>query len=186
MADVSVAILTGGNSSRFGQSKQLHEIEGKPLFMACYEKFLRLSDDVFLQGEFEGAGVDTREDLVTGKGPLGGIYSALKNARHERVLVIACDMPHIDSRILNLLLAHDAELVVPRWRNGYLEPLCSVYSKKHAREIEEMLEEGTLKISRLFQRVEGIKFPTIENWIESGLISAECFYNMNELRDPLG
>lgn len=180
--DVSVAILTGGNSSRFGRAKQLFEVNGKPLFNICYEKFQTLSDDVFLQGEFSGTDADVRGDLVSEKGPLGGIYSALKNARHERVFVLACDMPDLDPRILGLLLEHgESELVVPRWRNGHFEPLCSLYSKSQMPLVEEMLADGTLKISELFGRVEKTSFPIIDEWIEQGLISAGCFRNMNEL-----
>lgn len=182
LVDVSVAILTGGNSSRFGRSKQLHEIEGRPLSNLCYEKFSPLSDDVFLQGEFVGAEIETRKDLISGKGPIGGLYSALMNAKHQHVLILACDMPHLDPRILSLLLEYDSDLVVPKWRNGYLEPLCSLYSKNQAPIVKEMLANGELKISKLFAKVEKSEFPIIEDWIEKGLISPECFYNMNELR----
>jgi molybdopterin-guanine dinucleotide biosynthesis protein A len=179
---VSVAILTGGNSSRFGRAKQLFEVDGQPLFSLCYEKFLRLSDDVFLQGEFSGARVEIRKDLVSQKGPLGGIYSALRNARHDRVFVLACDMPDLDSRILDLLLEHrESDLVVPTWRNGHYEPLCSLYSRGQIPLVEEMLAGGTLKISELFVRVERVSFPIIDEWIEQGLISGSCFRNMNEL-----
>ncbi|MCJ2669121.1 MAG: molybdenum cofactor guanylyltransferase [Thermoplasmata archaeon] len=181
---VSVAILTGGNSSRFGRSKQLHEIEGRPLYSMCYEKFTPLSDDVFLQGGFAGADVDVRGDIVSGVGPIGGLYSALMNARHERVFVLACDMPHLDPRILTLLLEHgESELVVPKWRNGYLEPLCSLYSKTQAPILREMMDGGVLKISRLFTKVERSEFPVIDDWIEEGLISKDCFLNMNEMPD---
>lgn len=178
-----MAILTGGNSSRFGRSKQLHEVDGKPLSNVCYEKFSPFSDDVFLQGEFAGAETETRKDLVRGKGPIGGLYSALVNAKHQRVLILACDMPHLDPRILSLLLEYDSDIVVPKWRNGYLEPLCSLYSKKQTPIIEEMLENRELKISKLFSKVEKAEFPIIEEWIEKGLISSECFFNLNELRE---
>lgn len=115
------------------------------------------------------------------KGPLGGIYSALKNARYERVFVLACDMPDLDPRILGLLLEHgESDLVVPRWRNGHLEPLCSLYSKSQMPLVEEMLASGTLKISELFGRVMKTSFPIIDEWIEQGLLLAGCFRNMNE------
>jgi molybdopterin-guanine dinucleotide biosynthesis protein A len=180
--DVSVAILTGGNSSRFGRIKQLFKVDGRPLFSICYEKFQPLSDDVFLQGEFSGTDTEVRTDLVSEHGPLGGIYSALKNARHERVFVLACDMPDLDPRILGLLLEHaDSDLVVPRWRNGHYEPLCSLYSKNQISLVKDMLASGSLKISDLFGMVEKASFPTIDEWIELGLISASCFRNMNEL-----
>ena len=177
---VSIAILTGGNSARFGRLKQLFEVEGRPLYNICYEKFQPLSDDVFLQGRFDGA--DTaRKDVVEGKGPLGGIYSALINARYERVFVLACDMPHLDPRVLSLLLEHEGNIVVPRWRSGYLEPLCSLYSKNQLSVIEGMLSEGVLKISELFSRIENVKYPVVEEWIEKGLVTKDSFYNMNEL-----
>jgi molybdopterin-guanine dinucleotide biosynthesis protein A len=93
-------------------------------------------------------------------------------------------MPHLDPRILTLLLEHgESELVVPKWRNGYLEPLCSLYSKTQAPILREMMDGGVLKISRLFQKVERSEFPVIDDWIEEGLISKDCFLNMNEMLD---
>jgi len=69
-------------------------------------------------------------DLLPGRGPLGGLYTALHVASHPFVAVVACDMPFA-SRLLfdyerDLLLETDADVVLPSSAAG-LEPLHAVY-----------------------------------------------------------
>jgi molybdopterin-guanine dinucleotide biosynthesis protein A len=45
-----------------------------------------------------------RRDTVPRCGPLGGIYTALKTTRFESVLFLACDMPHLKTDLVSLLL----------------------------------------------------------------------------------
>lgn len=56
-----------------------------------------------------------RRDLVARCGPLGGVLTALKTTRSERVLFLACDMPLVPVALLKKVLragsAHDAVFV---------------------------------------------------------------------------
>jgi len=101
--DLSIAVLCGGRSSRFGSDKTIHIVAGRPLYRHVLDKVSILSDDAFIQGDKSKAGVEVRahEDLVPGIGPIGGIYSALCQAKHPRTFVLACDMPSLDVRVLD-------------------------------------------------------------------------------------
>ncbi|UCD91754.1 MAG: molybdenum cofactor guanylyltransferase [Methanobacteriota archaeon] len=187
LADISIAILTGGKSRRFGSNKLVFEVDGKKLVHRVYDKVHDFSDDVFFQGNSVEDLQSSKDDIMEGKGPLGGIYSALKNSRYEKTIVLAGDLPHVDTRILDELSSKaGADLVVPRWRNGHREPLCALYSRALVLLIEQMLERGDMKISHLFDQVERIEWIDIDDLIESGRLDEDCFRNLNRQQDASG
>lgn len=187
LADVSVAILTGGKSKRFGSNKLVFEVDGRKLVHRVHDKVHDFSDDVFFQGNSVENLESSKDDVVEGRGPLGGVYSALKNSRFEKTIVLAGDLPHVDTRIFDELSRKaDADLVVPRWRNGHREPLCALYSRALVPLIERMLQNGDMKISHLFDQVERIEWIDIDDLIESGRLDENCFRNLNRQQDLVG
>ena len=200
---ISIALLCGGNSKRFGSDKTFHMIGNKTILETVYQKFKTQSDDVFLQCsnnnhnknnnpiKLVNENVETYNDLLIDKGPLGGIYSALKHAKHHGVFIVASDLPCIDKNILTELLAFQSyTLVVPKWDNGFVEPLCALYSKELLPLIENQIINNDLKINNLFKLVEGnsnpdlkIKYVNINECIQTGKIDSQCFKNINSLED---
>jgi len=55
-------------------------------------------------------------DAFPGMGPLGGIYSGLQAMRHDRGLVVACDMPLLNAPLLRymIVLSEGFDVVIPR------------------------------------------------------------------------
>ncbi len=181
--EVSIAILTGGKSTRFGSNKLLFELEGKKLVNRVYDKVKQFSDDVFLQGNSID-GLAHKDDLISDKSSLGGIYSALKNSRNEKTIIVAGDLPHIDTRMIQMLVDNAGyDAVVPLWREGHREPLCALYSKCLIPHMEEMLSVGNLKISHVFEKAGRVKWIDIDGLIESGQLDEECFKNLNRRED---
>jgi molybdopterin-guanine dinucleotide biosynthesis protein A len=183
LSEVSIAILTGGKSTRFGSNKLLFELEGKKLVHRVYDKVKEFSDDVFLQGSSID-GLAHREDLVLDRSSLGGIYSGLKNSRHEKTIVVAGDLPHIDARMIQMLVDNAIyDAVVPRWREGHREPLCALYSRNLIPHMEEMLAVRDLRISHVFEKASRVKWIDIDGLIETGKLDEECFKNLNRRED---
>lgn len=200
---ISIALLCGGNSKRFGSDKTVHLIGDKTILQTVYEKFKTQSDDVFLQTsnnnhhknnnpiKLVNENVEIYNDLQIDKGPMGGIYSALKHAKHHGVFIVASDLPCIDNSILTELLAfQNYSLVVPKWDNGFVEPLCALYSKELLPLIENQIKNNDLKINNLFKLIEGnsnpnrkIKYVNIDECIQTGKIAPHCFKNINCLED---
>lgn len=181
MKDVSIAILCGGKSRRFGKDKSLHRIGGKPLYQHVYDALLPLTDDIFVQCGSKDArlyGVERNNDDYLDLGPISGIYSALKHGKHQRVAVVACDMPNISAGLIELLLSYEADIVVPVWESGYTEPLCAVYDKRLVPLLEYQILTNDLKISSLFD-VCDVKKVEIEPLIAEGLIDSSVFKNIN-------
>lgn len=89
--------------------------------------------DVVLVGAqpaYAHLGIERIEDEPPSIGPLGGLVAFLRRA-YERsarhAIVVACDMPHVSTRLVGrLLAAPPASAVAPR-REGRWEPLCARY-----------------------------------------------------------
>ena len=191
--ETSIAILCGGRSTRFGTNKCFHRLDGKELFLMVYERFGGLSDDVFLQGRPGRMGMDefsvkygipVRCDVIESSCALGGIYSAVVNAVHDHVFITACDMPYQDPGLVEILRSRlPATAVVPRWKNGFLEPLSALYSKDVAEIMRDHLERGEFRISDVLGGIEEVKFVEIEGLMEEGRIDRNAFRNVNRKSD---
>jgi molybdopterin-guanine dinucleotide biosynthesis protein A len=80
-------------------------------------------------------------------GPLGGLDAALAAARHDALVLVACDMPFVTSRLLGHLLAltSEADAVVPRTERGY-HPLCAAYTRACQPPIAERLDRRQFRM----------------------------------------
>ena len=87
-------------------------------------------------------------------GSLGGIFTGLSAARGDYGIVVACDMPFLNTELLGFMLdiAPDYDVVVPRL-NGRPEPLHAIYSKSCLEPIEQRLKRNDLKIALFFEEV---------------------------------
>ncbi len=92
-------------------------------------------------------------DRERDQGPLAGLEAALLAARHERVVVLAVDMPAIASGVLATLAEHaereDLDAVVLASASGP-EPLCGVYHRRLACCIRSALDDGERRMTALF------------------------------------
>jgi molybdenum cofactor guanylyltransferase len=109
----------------------------------------RFTDPVFVvapdESAFREPGIRVVADLEPGAGALGGIYTAILSSPHDRTLVVACDMPFLDARLIERLVApSDADLVVPHPPGGY-EPLCATYARRCADAIHARIKRRELK-----------------------------------------
>jgi len=197
---ISVAILCGGRSSRFGtECKILHKIDDKYMFQILFEKFQEFTTDIFLQLSTEIQDVLTQNidreilsnyqtylDIYDNKGPLSGIYSALTHAKKPNVFIIAADLPCTDTAILQELLKYpDHQLIIPRWGSGYYEPLCAVYSRELLGLIKSQIDDDKLSIHELFENDPPfkVKYINIDELINKEIINENCFKNINTIRD---
>lgn len=93
------------------------------------------------------------EDKYLGRGPLGGIHAALSASSSEFNLVLAVDLPFLEKRFMEYLVAAaraaNATVTVPRAGGGF-QPLCAVYRREFGRLAEQALAAGRNKIDTLF------------------------------------
>jgi molybdopterin-guanine dinucleotide biosynthesis protein A len=130
-------VLAGGKSTRMGQDKALLEVDGKPLLLHAIEKLKPHVRELLVIGEPRQYGhiwPDVMPDEIPGLGPLGGIVTALGAARHDRLLVLAVDVPGVNAKLLERLtreMPENADALVPR-HEGKLEPLVAAYHRRCA------------------------------------------------------
>jgi len=171
MTDVSVAVLAGGRSRRFGSDKRLLPIEGTTLLGRTLALAASLSDDVVLvvaddadvqrlapvitahRGEVRIV-TDTRTDT----GPLAGLEAALGAAANELVLVLAGDHPRLGADLLTLLIA--TALAQPQARAVTLEgplgpePMLTVHRRASLVEVSAALDAGERRMVEVLARLE--------------------------------
>ena len=161
-------IMAGGGSQRMGIDKSMLLIKDKPIIQhicdqlrGTFSQILISTDDV---EQYAFLGFDCIPDKIPGQGPLMGIASTLEASVNELNFVVACDIPHIDLRLVRKMLAeaHAADMVIPTTGNEKYEPLFAVYCKSSLEAINEVLTSGVRKISDSFARcnVKYIKLKT--------------------------
>ena len=134
---ISVAVQAGGESRRMGQDKALLPFLGESMLKRVMKRVNPLGDELFVttnQPEnFLDFGVPLIQDELPGKGALGGLLTALSAAQFSTVIVVACDMPFVNPKILanacDQLRSKQADIVIPHTDNGY-EPLHAVYRRE--------------------------------------------------------
>lgn len=149
-------ILCGGRSSRMGFDKAFLKIGGRTLverqLSALKGRFRKIILVTNSPGEYKsGARVKVVPDLVRGMGPLGGLYTGLKNSGARYNFVTACDMPFLSPDLAAYMagsLKEGFQAVVPFYRGQY-EPLCALYSRDCIDKMIEALAAGELKLARL-------------------------------------
>lgn len=179
ISGVSCVVLAGGESRRMGRDKAQVKLAGSSLLERVLKVVTPLFDDVMLschnsdkeQVDMKGdlllsshkKGVRVIEDQLPGRGPAIGLCTALGQARHAHVFVIACDMPFILSNLIEHLVSYrsDYDMVVPI-REGRPEPLCAVYSKACLESLNERVRQDRRGLVSWIENAPGLKIRRIE------------------------
>lgn len=151
---VSAAIMAGGKSRRMGQDKAWIELDGEPLIRRVAAVLAEVADEVLVvanEPRYASLGLPVVPDRYPAGGALGGIATGVAAARHETILVAACDMPFLDAAVWRLLLAarDGADAVVPRIGGEY-ETLHAIYTKACLPEMARALAENRLRVIAFF------------------------------------
>ncbi|HYA03519.1 MAG TPA: molybdenum cofactor guanylyltransferase [Syntrophobacteria bacterium] len=179
-------VLAGGKSRRFGRNKAVELFEGERLIERQVRTLRSLFPEVMVVSNtpefFLDLNVTVVQDLIPGRGPLGGIYTGLLLAQGDSIFVSACDMPFLQlpviRRMLDLFSGHD--VVVPRL-GTYLEPLHGIYSPRCVPYIKQMLDREELQVIRFFPslRVAYLDEQELRELDPAGL----SFFNINTPED---
>lgn len=180
---VHAYILAGGKSTRMGEEKGMILFHDKPLIQHVIEKVSEVVETIFIVTSNNAYTQFQRpliEDHLKELGPAGGIDTALQHSTATHNLIVACDMPFIDSISLQYLMGESQqhEITVPVL-NHYPEALLAVYSTSCYQQWHEAVEQGVLKLSDLLSM-----FAT--NFVDGNkmlLHNPLLFKNMNSKED---
>ncbi|MGA8028070.1 MAG: molybdenum cofactor guanylyltransferase [Bryobacteraceae bacterium] len=156
-------VLVGGRSTRMGRDKALLRCNSSSLLEEVASKVAAAAGSVALIGEperYAWLGWDCLPDLRPGLGPLAGIEAALESRRGEVNLIVACDMPGLETPWLLRLLAKteetNAPCVVARDADRQFHPLLGVYKTVCLPAVRNALDHKRLKVSDLVRGLQAV------------------------------
>lgn len=153
--EVTSVVLAGGKNLRLGRSKALEVINGRSLIERVIERLAPVASKLLIvtsRQQFDLPtipGAEVLIDVYPDSGPLGGIYTGLLVSQTAQSIMVACDMPFLNTELLRHMveLSRDFDAVVPRLANGMIEPLHAVYSKSCLDKMKIRLEDSQLGIT---------------------------------------
>jgi molybdopterin-guanine dinucleotide biosynthesis protein A len=161
---ISVAIQAGGESRRMGQDKALLPFLGTTLLERVMARVAPLGDELFIttnhSEQYQSFGIPLYQDVLPGKGALGGLLTALSSAQYPYLIVVACDMPFVNPDILVVTLeklqSRQVDVVIPHPKKGY-EPFHAVYRRETCLPAVRLaLESGERRLISWFPSVKVI------------------------------
>ncbi|MBA2862816.1 molybdenum cofactor guanylyltransferase [Methanococcus maripaludis] len=205
---ISAIILSGGKAERMGGEKSFRKSGNKYLIENIADMLLDMEIPfvtVFRNPRFMEKSESEIEkqlyyykkyhqtitwDFVPEMGPLIGMLSGMLNTTSQWVFLVPCDMPFItEESIVNILdCIKEAELngndcIVPKHKNGFIEPLFSLYHISSVNVlgtiVEEMLEKNrSFPIRRLIDELNPL-------YVDAEKIDESCniFINLNTLAE---
>jgi molybdopterin-guanine dinucleotide biosynthesis protein A len=192
----TAVILAGGRSKRLGNEKGLLEISGKPLIRHTYNRIAKLVDEVIIvlstvEQLNQYAKIFTKNEAIQvidekeTEGPLAGMIAGFHAATGEYCLLVPCDAPFISKDVIALLLdlCQGYDAVVPRWPNGYIEPLHAVYRTKTAVKMAvEAYKIGRRDLRAVLERLQYVLYLStlVIKEIDPKLLT---FFNLNNISD---
>ena len=135
MVDLTAIIFAGGLGTRLdGVKKALLDVGGHPIIERVLDAVRPLADQVIVVDNDESlAHLSVRivPDVETRAGVLTALYSGLSATTTELCLVVACDMPFLDTRLLRWLVeqAPGYDVVIPAVAEQ-MDPMHAVYRRE--------------------------------------------------------
>jgi molybdopterin-guanine dinucleotide biosynthesis protein A len=149
-------VLAGGGSTRMGRNKALLPFHGMTLVEHVAGIVREAACSVTLIGDPGQLGhlaLPVIPDQLAGRGPVGGIETALTMTTTDWNLIAGCDMPGITRDILLRLLGRaaltSADCVAAAASDGEPEPLCAVYHRRCLPAVSRAIRENRLKMKNL-------------------------------------
>ncbi|MBK4997796.1 molybdenum cofactor guanylyltransferase MobA [Pseudomonas sp. S31] len=157
----SILILAGGRGQRMGgRDKGLLEWRGEPLIAHIQRTVRPLCDDLVISCNRNQEAYAAYADQLVGDaeadypGPLAGVIAGLAVARHDWVVLLACDAPMVDQALIDdlLRLAVAGDCVAMVRQSGYWQPLFSVLPRRVLPVLEQAWAAGERSLQKALLR----------------------------------
>ena len=169
--DRSAIVLAGGFSSRFGQDKGVLEIANKSLIRHIVDAVSPVVNETIIVANSRervtkyakamNKGVQFVVDVCESQSPLIGALTGFGVAHGKYSLLLPFDTPFVSKEVLSLLfeLCLDRAAVIPRWPNGYIEPLHAIYQTDSALKAAKIaVAEGKLNVRAIIEKLRRVRY----------------------------
>lgn len=185
MKNYTGIVLSGGKSSRMGQEKGLMDFGNIKMIENQLKILEPFCNEILISAnssEYEKFGYRVVKDEHIDIGPLGGLFSAIKASKNDLCIVLSCDIPFINTNIIEELLNHtnsDYSAIVAKY-NGRVNPLIAIYDKREVLgKIFIKIQEENYKLMNLLERMK----VQIVDFTDREDISEINFSNINTQMD---
>jgi molybdopterin-guanine dinucleotide biosynthesis protein A len=191
----SAIILAGGFSSRLGEDKGLIMLAKKPLVKHVLDATRNLTDETVVVTSSKdqatryskalGLSAQVLVDSKNIRSPLIGTLTGLGLARGKYSVLLSCDIPLVSKDIISLLfdLCPGKSATIPRWPNGFVEPLQAVYCTGPALDAaRDAFSRGKLDMRAMIEGLKGVRYVStlVLKQLDPEL---ESFFNVNSASD---
>ena len=148
-------VLSGGESRRMGLDKAFLKVDGMPMIehvlralRSVVSRIIIVTNSPDAYASYE---VEVVIDACDKRGSLVGIYSGLLRSNDEYNVIVACDMPFLNPRLLSYMtgLADKYDIILPKV-GDFVEPLHAVYHKRLIPIMEDHINRDQLQIRSIF------------------------------------
>ncbi|SFA97723.1 molybdopterin-guanine dinucleotide biosynthesis protein A [Cohnella sp. OV330] len=168
-ASVTGAILAGGPKALLaGTLKALLPLQDEPAVVRQVREMRKLCKEIIVVTDTPRPFFDVLDssvriitDYFPGRGPLGGMHSALRLARNPLVWIAGSDMPFVsaeEARRLMTGFSDGAQAVIPIVRERPV-PLHGLYDSRCSEVVAALLMAGSESMEALLGRVQWLGVP---------------------------
>lgn len=132
--------MSGARPRAGGQEKYFFSYNGRTFIEHILGALREVVDEIVLAAKDPAQcerfshldGVRCVSDIRKEIGPMGGLHAGVIEVRGDLVVVVACDMPCINPRVIEHLFSFmdDYDAVIPSWKPGMIEPLHAIYRRE--------------------------------------------------------
>lgn len=165
-------ILAGGVSRRMGRPKELLQWGGEPLICHLARSIRQAALPCLVISNaperlplatLQALGAQWSQDVLPASGPVSGLCTAFRLRAEDAVLVLACDMPFVDSAQIGLMLTHCDQLhewdaVIPQ-QGERLHPLFALYHRRTHCVWEAAHRQGELHVMGVVEQLRTRRLP---------------------------
>jgi molybdopterin-guanine dinucleotide biosynthesis protein A len=150
-------ILAGGKSTRMGTDKGLISYKNKTFVEHIISAIQPFVDEIIIisnLNSYDKFELKRYDDLIKNAGPLAGIYTGLHYSHTENNLVVSCDVPLINKKILQKLIAqinNTSEVIQLKSKDKNM-PLIAIYKKKCEAIFLEELKQEQRKVQKAIKK----------------------------------
>ncbi len=148
-------VLSGGENRRMGKDKAFLKVDGIPMIEHVLRALRSVVNRVIIvtnsPESYASYDVEVVTDACNKRGSLVGIYSGLLWSRDDYNIVVACDMPFLNPRLLSYMtsLAGEYDIILPKI-GEFAEPLHAVYHRRLLPVMEDHIKREQLRIRGIF------------------------------------
>lgn len=149
--NITGIILAGGKSSRMGTDKGFLLLNDKPFVQYSIDALKPLVSKIMIVSDntdYDVFGLKRIDDNTKNAGPVAGICSGLHASSTEYNLILSCDIPLINSEILQKLIDNidDDSQIIQVKSQGKSMPLIAIYKKDVANTFNALLKNNERRL----------------------------------------